>query len=163
MIIGNQAGWIKYVASNFFLMKKTWAEFEFDVVKLAEKMSGFQPDVIIASLRGGLVPAGILAEKMRVKDVRFISIERVGEERRVACGVQGEVKGLKLLLVEDDLPTGKGPPIAKKHLEERGAFVKTSAVYVNSISFDKVDFYAEKIDPLPDLPWKPSRSGDRVF
>ena len=142
-------------------MKKTWVEFEADVMKLVEKTRGFKPDVIVASLRGGLVPAGILAEKMRVKDVRFISIERVGEERRVACDVQGDVKGLKLLLVEDGLPTGKGPPIAKKHLEERGALVNTSAVYVNSISCDKVDFYGEKIEPLPDLPWKPSRTGDR--
>ncbi len=144
------------------MAKKTWVEFESDVVKLIKNMRGFKPDVIVPSMRGGLVPGALIAETLGVKDVRPISIERIGEERRIGYDVQGKIKGLKLLLVEDDLPIGIGAVFAKKFLEQKGAAVKISAVYVNNLSCKVVDFYGELIDPLPDLPWKPSRNGDRI-
>lgn len=71
------------------------------------------------------------------------------------------LQGKKILLVEDDLPTGKGFMFAKQYLEQKGAIVKTAAVYVNSVSRPLVDYCGAFQDPLPDLPWKPSRAGDR--
>jgi len=144
-------------------MKKTWKEFEQDIDKLIEKMSSYSPDILVPSMCGGLVPAGIIAEKLKIKDVRPVSIERMGEKRKVVYKIQGSVKNMNVLLLEDDLPTGKGSIYLKRILEERGAEVKIAAIYVNSKSKEVADFYGEISDPLPDLPWKPTRSGDRIL
>ncbi len=143
-------------------MNKTWEEFVKDINHLIEMMKGWRPDIIAPSMVGGLIPAGIVSEKLKVKDVRPISIERIGDERRLGYDIQGEISGKSVLLLEDDLPTGKGFIFAKKVLEKRGAKVKIAAVYVNSVSKSLADFYGDFLDPLPNLPWKPARSGDRV-
>jgi len=141
---------------------KSWGEFVKDIDKLIIVMGKYRPDVIVPSMCGGLVPAGILAEKLGIKDVRPISIERIGEKRRIAYDIQGRIKGLKLLLLEDDLPTGRGFLHAKQIFQKKGAKVKIAAVYVNSKSKGTADFYGQLLDPLPNLPWKPSRSSDRI-
>lgn len=143
-------------------IEKNWEEFVKDIDRLIEMMGDYRPDVIVPSMIGGLVPAGILAEKLGIKDVRPISIERRGSDRSIAYDVHGDLKGLKVLLLEDDLPTGLGFIAAKKLYEERGAEVKIAAVYVNSQSENIADFFGEKRDPLPNLPWKPARAGDRI-
>jgi len=142
--------------------KVSWNEFIEHIDNLIKMMKDYRPDVIVPSMVGGLIPAGILAEKLNIKDVRPISIERVGEERRIVYDVQGNIKGKNILLLEDDLPTGKGFVYVKKVLEDRGAKVKIAAVHVNNISREIADFYGKYIDPLPNLPWKPSRFGDRI-
>ncbi len=144
-------------------MKKSWEEFIKDTDKLAEMMKSYKPDIIVPSMNGGLVPAGILAEKLSIKDVRPVSIERIGEKRKIAYDIQGDVKGKKILLLEDDLPTGKGFIYLKSILEKKGAEVRIAAVYVNYKSKKVADFYGEDLDILPDLPWKPNRNGDRVI
>ncbi len=148
---------------------KTWAEFISDIDSLIDMMGNYKPDVIVPSMNGGLVPAGILAEMLSQKygtpfrDVRPIIIERLGNKRRLAYDIQGNISGKKVLLLEDDLPTGKGPVHVKEEFQKRGANVKIAAVYINSISAPFADFYGEKLDPLPNLPWKPTRKGDRLM
>jgi len=144
-------------------MKKSWEEFVEDIDKTIEMMKSYKPDIIVPSMNGGLVPAGILAEKLGIKDVRPVSIERIGEKRKMAYDIQGDVKGKKILLLEDDLPTGKGFIFLRNILEKKGAEVRIAAVYVNYISKKVADFYGEDLDVLPDLPWKPAREGDRII
>lgn len=142
--------------------EKSWEEFVRDIDHLIEMMGNYRPDVIVPSMCGGLVPAGILAEKLGIKDVRPISIERKGDERTIVYNVQGDLKGLKVLLLEDDLPSGKGFVVVKDQYQRQGAEVRIAAVYVNSESKNITDFFGEKRDPLPNLPWKPARRGDRI-
>ncbi len=147
---------------------KTWQEFGNDIDKLIEMMKNYKPDVIIPSMCGGLVPAGILVEKLSRKygspfrDVRPISIKREENSRSIVYDVQGNISGLKVLLLEDDMPSGKGFLFVKKEYTKRGADVKIAAVYVNSKSKKIADFYGEFSSQLPNLPWKPARSGNRV-
>lgn len=143
-------------------IEKSWEDFVKDIDRLIEMMGDYRPDVIVPSMRGGLVPAGILAEKLDIKDIRPISIERKGDERTIAYDVHGDLRGLKVLLLEDDLPSGKGFIVVKEQYEKQGAEVKIAAVYVTSQSESVADFFGEKRDPLPNLPWKPARAGDRI-
>jgi hypoxanthine phosphoribosyltransferase len=150
-------------AINRVNMKKSWKEFEEDVTVLVEKVREFKPQVIVPSMRGALIPAVLLSETLGVKDVRPISIDRVGEERTLVYDVQGSLKGLRVLLLEDDLPTGKGFLHVKKLFEERGAIVKIAVVYVKPDTTKYADFYGKIMQKLPDLPWKPFRQNDRVL
>ncbi len=142
--------------------EKSWQQVHLDSLTLAKKVSSFKPDIIVPCMLGGLVPGMIVAKALGIKDVRPIDIEKEGAERRIAYDIQGDIKGKKVLLLEDDLPTGKGPVVAKKIFEERGAEVKIAAVYVNARSVKIADFYAEELDELPDWPWKKQHSGDRL-
>ncbi len=142
--------------------KKSWQQVHFDSLALAGKVRAFKPDIISPCMLGGLVPGMIIAKALGIKDVRPIDIEREGNERRLAYDVQGDIAGKRVLLLEDDLPTGKGPAVVKKLFEERGAEVKIAAVYVNEKSAKIADFYAALLDKLPDYPWKKQHSGDRL-
>ena len=142
--------------------KKTWMQFHSDVRKLIASFGSYMPDVIAPCMLGGLIPGTIIAKALGINDVRPIDIERKGMQRRLAYDVQGSIAGKKVLMVEDDLPTGIGPALIKKQFEQRGASVKIAAVYVNSKSKEIADFYTEELEQLPDYPWKKQHSGDRL-
>ena len=142
--------------------EKSWQQVHLDSLTLAKKVESFKPDIIVPCMLGGLFPGMIVAKALGIKDVRPIDIEREGDERRIAYDVQGNVEGKRVLILEDDMPTGKSPVAAKKIFEERGAEVKTAAIYVNGKTEKIADFYAEVLDELPDYPWKKQHSGDRL-
>ncbi len=144
------------------MSKKTWQQFHADVKKLVAGFGSYKPDVIVPCMLGGLIPGAIIAKALGINDVRPIDIERKGMERRLAYDVQGSIAGKKVLIVEDDLPTGIGPALIKKQFEQRGAAVKIAAVYVNSESKHLADFYAAELQQLPDYPWKKQHAGDRL-
>lgn len=145
------------------MVRTSWTSFVADIDALIKMMGPYRPDIIVPSMCGGLVPAGILAEKLGIKDVRLISIEQSGEARRIVYDLQGDIAGKKILLLEDDLPSGKGFLVAKALYEGRGAHVKIAAVYVNAKSRPLADYFGRALDPLPNLPWKPARAGDRII
>ena len=144
---------------------KTWDEYHADVERLMDAMADYRPDVIVPCMLGGLFPGMIIAKRLGVKDVRPIDIERDGYDRRLAYDVQGDIEGKKVLIVEDDIPTGKGPAMVKDMFEKRGADVRIAAVYVTQESRQVADYYAEVFPgaaELPDYPYKKHNIGDRL-
>lgn len=143
-------------------MKKTWEQFHKDVEKLILQFGNYKPDIIAPFMLGGLIPGTIIAKKLGINDVRPIDIERKGEERILSYDVQGDISGKEVLLLEDDLPTGKGMVFVKDVFEKRGAKVKIAAVYVNDKSKNIAEFYAEFCKEIPNYPWKKHNAGDRL-
>lgn len=132
-----------------------WLEFENGIVKLAGKISKeFQPDMIIGVMRGGAVPARLLSRELDVKKMHGISVEKDGEERKVVTDFLIDLKGKKILLVEDMLETGRSLIVAKKYLEEKGAEVKTVCFYIMPQSEIKPDYFLSKIESAPKFPWE---------
>jgi len=144
------------------MTKLTWEEYHRDMLRLAEMLDEWRPEIIAPSMLGGLIPAAIIAKRLGMKDVRPIDIERKGGERHLAYDVQGEIGGKRVLLLEDDLPTGEGFRVVKDIFERRGAQVKIAAIYVTPKSQGLADYFVEVRDKPPDYPWKPFHDGDRV-
>ncbi len=144
------------------MKQRTWEQYYSDITKLTERLGVYRPDIIVPSMLGGLIPGAIMAKQLGIKDIRPIDIEREGNVRRLVYDVHGSIAGKKVLLVEDDLPTGKGPAVVKKIFEERGAEVKIASVYVCSVSKPIVDFYSSVCKNLPDYPWKKFHAGNRL-
>lgn len=139
--------------------------FREDVNRLISMMGNYKPDIIIPLLRGGQAPCVYVAEHLGVMDVRPMSIERRQEERIVVFppdGNIGDVDDLDVLLLEDDVPTGKSLLYAKQFLLKKGARVKIAAVYVLPETKEITDYYGLVLSPLPHMYFKPSRSGDRI-
>ena len=143
-------------------MKLTWKQYHADILALADKISEYNPDVIVPCMIGGLIPGAIIAKHLGISDVRPIDIERRGSERHLVYDVQGELRGKRVVIVEDDLPTGIGPKMVKELFERRGAEVKIAAIYVTPQSQEIVDYYVEMPEQPYDYPWKERHIGDRV-
>ena len=139
----------------------TWGEFYTDTKSLVEKIkNSYKPDILVPIMRGGLIPSGIISEELGIKDVRPIDVIRSGKERRIVYTIQGEISNSNLLLVEDAVPTG-GSVLQAKEEYGRVAIVKAASVYIVPEARG-IDYYARCLEEIPNLPWKPSRKGDRI-
>lgn len=135
----------------------TWDEFDTEMKALAGGVD-YKPSGIVAVVRGGLVPARLLARDLHVKDVYAITVRRVGEERKLTVDIVEDITGRHLLLVEDMLETGKGLTLAKETLEAKGAIVKTACLYIMPTSEIKPDFYLKEVSDVVRFPWESPRT-----
>jgi hypoxanthine phosphoribosyltransferase len=127
----------------------------------------FQPNILVPAMNGGLIPAGIIAARLGIKDVRPVSIGRRGEERYFLYPDQGEIgdiQGARILIVEDDVPTGMSIMMAQEHFLSKGAAEVKIACIFKGKDIQGIDFFAQEMDPklFPKYPWKVTNLGDRT-
>ena len=68
---------------------QTWAKL---VIKIAKKIrDDYEPDIIIPSMNGGLVPCAIIASKLKIKDIRPVSIGRRNRQRSFLYPKNGNI------------------------------------------------------------------------
>ena len=109
----------------------TWEQYHANILHLVNNLGGYRPDVIAPCMLGGLVPGAIIAKRLGINDVRPIDIERIGEKRRLAYDVQGDVKGKKILIVEDVTTSGGSVVKTIQILRENNAVVEKVLVVVD--------------------------------
>ena len=102
-----------------------WEEVAEWSTALAEKIKeSYNPDIIIAIARGGLVPARIVADVLGVVDMLSIKIEHWVEtashtpEAKVKYPYKLNLEGKKVLIVDDITDTGDSVDLAKKYVKE---------------------------------------------
>ena len=135
----------------------TWDTFEREIKTLSKKITK-KPGAIVAVVRGGLVPARLLARDLHVRDVYAITVRRVGDERKLTVDILEDIRGKHLLVVEDMIETGRGLMLAKEHLESKGAIVKTACLYTMPKSEIIPDFYLRTIEEVVRFPWESPRA-----
>jgi uncharacterized protein len=123
----------------------SWKEFNAEISALASKIitSQFHPDMIVAVARGGWIPGRYLSSLLGVKELASIGLryeDQARTEPRVYAFPEPIVPGMRILLVEDMLESAKSVAKAKALLEQRGAIVKTAAIYVGSKAVLVPDF-----------------------
>jgi len=136
-----------------------WDEASSLIAKLGAtiKADGESYDLIVAIARGGFVPARLLSGHLGVK--RLASIGLVYEdETRTSLGVyafpEPIVEGTRVLLVEDALESGKSLIRATELLRERGAIVKTAALFISQSVLIQPDFTLGVVADIPVFPWE---------
>lgn len=134
----------------------SWDEFHNHAKELCEKIkqSG-EYDKIVAISRGGLIPAGILAYELNIRNSQAINISSYDEDKQredediEIFGNVGEVDE-KTLIVDDLSDTGKTFRILRKIYPQ----AKYVAVYAKEKGRSVVDVFAR---PMPDewivFPW----------
>jgi len=128
-------------------------EFQKEIQALSEQIDQ-APDIIVGVVRGGLIPARLLASRLKVKDMYCLTVRKVGEERKVLSDILENISGKNILLVEDMLETGKSLIVAKKYLEDKGAVVKTACLYIMPQSEIKPNYFLKQIDEVEKFPWE---------
>ena len=123
--------------------------------KLSRKIrdSGFNPDMIIAIVRGGLVPSMNLSDFLGIKDILTLKIEHWGitatrdKKARLKYPLNADLTGRNVLLVDDLTDTGDSIILALEHLKTLNPdVIKTATLIHKSTSDFEPDFYAEKIE-----------------
>lgn len=130
-----------------------WAEFGKEVDALTERIE-WRPDVVVAVVRGGLIPATVFANRFNVRKVYVIKVSHVGDGRKIKREFAPEVAGKKVLLVEDMINTGKSLAAAKEYLEGKGAEVKTACLYTTPVSVMQPDYSIRQVPEAVEFPWE---------
>lgn len=123
---------------------------------LAKKVqeSTYQPEVIVAVSRGGLVPARIISDVLEVDDVVSIGVKYWGlAQRRAERPVlyhntePGVVRDRRVLVVDEVTDTGHTLIVIKNILDLMGAReIRLAVLHLKATSRLIPDYYVEKID-----------------
>ena len=132
-----------------------WAKDTVDKMKAAE----FKPDIVIGLTRGGWVPARIMCDIMHIKSLFSIKVEHWGitaqpdGQAKLIQGLDMDLKGKKVLVVDDITDTGKSMQLSKEHLLSKGpAELRTATLLHITHSVFEPDFYSVKV-PKEDWTW----------
>lgn len=119
--------------------------------------SGFKPELIVGIARGGLIPAALLAIRLRLPLISM-GVAKKDQERQIVPNplVNYEnLKDKKILLVEDMFEAGKSADTAQKFLQENGAEVKTACYFTSNISEIQPDYVLQQgITNKVAFPWE---------
>ncbi|MDP7323974.1 MAG: phosphoribosyltransferase family protein, partial [Candidatus Woesearchaeota archaeon] len=129
-----------------------WEDLTKNVAKLCSKIT-FKPDVIVGIARGGIVPALLVAHSLGVQNYFMIKMKREGSERKILADVSMDLKGKKVLIVEDMLETGRSLEVARAYFDSLGAKTSTCCLYVMHKTNVRADFFLDTIDIIPKFPW----------
>jgi hypoxanthine phosphoribosyltransferase len=102
----------------------SWSEIEEWTNDVSKKMAnaGFKPDVVIGLTRGGWVPARLLCDILNIKDLYAVKTEHWGVtatrdgNAKLAQKLSGDVKGRRVLIMDDITDTGKSLSLAMDHV-----------------------------------------------
>jgi hypothetical protein len=138
-----------------------WREVSRLVFKLWAKVrhGGFRPDLVVAILRGGCLVGLLMAdlygvnfETLRVEHYRGLGVKG---RLRLTHPLRAEVKGRKILLVDDVADSGETLKLAFRYLKRRGASeVRTGTLHVKPWTAFPPDCYAEKTEAWIVYPWE---------
>lgn len=132
----------------------TWSGTARDAKGLARLVrdSGFAPDIVVAIGRGGYVPARILCDYLHLKDLTSIKVEHWGitatpDERAVVrFPLSGDIRGKRVLLVDDTTDTGDTMRVSLAYLGKLGPTEIRTAVLIHKTTSDYVpDYYVRKV------------------
>ncbi|MCW4013257.1 MAG: phosphoribosyltransferase [Candidatus Bathyarchaeota archaeon] len=142
-----------------------------DVQRLAEKTAdkikedGFTPDIMIAISRGGFDPARIISDQLSIRKLASIqiiyysSVNEKMKEPQVLFPLNAQIKGLKVLVVDDVSDSGHSLLAAKEYTKDMGAeVVKVATLHHKPWSKYKPDYFAEVVDQWILYPWEPNES-----
>lgn len=132
----------------------SWSEVERLCQRLAGliRKSGYRPDLVIAIGRGGYVPARLICDYLHIMGLTSIKIEHYlsgtdrQEEAVIRYPLKADIRGLRVLVVDDVNDTGDTLKAATQHLQAfQPREIRTAVMHHKAVTRFKVDYYARKI------------------
>lgn len=141
----------------------TWEGFGTAQRELAQQIadSGFNPDIIIAVARGGLLPAGALSYSLGVKLSDAINVEFYTDVQETLPDPvlleplldTDSISNKKLLVVDDVADSGRTLHLVLNLLKQHGAEVRSAVLYGKSRSEIAPDYVWKHTDEWIVFPW----------
>lgn len=140
-----------------------WEAFGHAVRDLARTIvaSAWQPDVVVAIARGGLVPAGALAYALETKAMGTLNVEfyrGVGETLPDPVVLPpaldpAELTGKRVLVVDDVADSGRTLLLVLDLVRQHGADVRSAVVYAKPTSIVEPTYRWRDTDRWILFPW----------
>ncbi|MDH5199712.1 MAG: phosphoribosyltransferase [Candidatus Bathyarchaeota archaeon] len=149
------------------LLHLSWDDVQALSERLADrvKRSGFKPDLIVAVSRGGFDPARILCDQLGIRRLAsvqveyYLGVEQKSDEPQVVYPLNADVKGMKVLVVDDVSDTGTSLKTALEHVAARGASeVRVATLHIKPWTAFKPDYHTVEVDEWIVYPWEPLES-----
>lgn len=123
--------------------------------------SGYQPDIILAVARGGLLVAASIAYALGVKNVFSVNVEfYTGVDQRLDFPVMlppllnsVDIAGARLLVADDVADTGATLKLVEDFSAEHVADVRCAVLYEKSRSIVKCEYVWRRTDRWINFPW----------
>jgi hypoxanthine phosphoribosyltransferase len=141
----------------------TWVEFGSAIRDLARQVadSGYQPDIILAIARGGLIPAGSLGYALSVKNTYVMNVEyytAVDERLEVPVFLPPYldligVEDKQFLIVDDVADTGHTLQVVHDFCAGKVAEVRSAVIFEKPQSAIRCDFVWRRTDRWINFPW----------
>ncbi len=141
----------------------TWQGFGDACRELARAIvaDGFDPEVVVAIARGGLLPAGAIAYGLGAKNCGAINVEFYTGIGTVLDAPEllppeldmSYLSGRRVLLVDDVADSGRTLDLAVRLLQEQGAQVRSVTIYTKPTTIIEPDFSWRRTALWIDFPW----------
>lgn len=141
----------------------TWDGFGDATRDLAREIvaAGFEPEVVVAIARGGLLPAGAIAYGLGAKNCGAINMEfytGIGTVLDAPEVLPPELDmnyldGRRVLLVDDVADSGRTLKMAVEMLREKGADVRSVTIYTKPSTIIQPDFAWKDTGKWINFPW----------
>jgi hypoxanthine phosphoribosyltransferase len=122
---------------RFHCQLVSWRDIERWSLDVARRVENYRPEVIISLTRGGWVPARLLCDFLVQKDLCSIKTEHWGitarkdMKARLAQELNVDIKGKRVLVVDDITDTGMSMEIALRHVASKGPEEMKSATLLH--------------------------------
>ena len=136
----------------------TWKQLEKDCKILSKDLIILPIDCIVAITTGGLIPAGILAKMLGIKEVYTIGYCSYRNKKRGklvnTTQIWDYLMYKTVLLIDDIVDTGGTILAAKEEIEKRYNEVVTLALHYKPHSVFCPHFFAHKTEQWIKYPWE---------
>lgn len=139
---------------------------------------GTEIEAMVIITRGGIVPGGMLCERLNVEDVLTAAVdfpfeaEQTGAKllawpRFIQFPVDDQLRGRRVMIVDDVWGSGRTITAVKNRVSAAGGFPLTCVLHFNPyrtlFSQAKPDYYAAETDAYIIFPWEIDRGPDFVL
>jgi len=141
----------------------TWESFGGASRELAVQIakSGYEPDIILAIARGGLLAAGALGYALSVKNTYTLNVEfYTGVNERLAIPIMLppvpsmiDLKDSRVLIVDDVADTGHTLKLVNDFCAGQVKESRIAVLYEKSTSIVKCDYVWKRTDEWINFPW----------
>lgn len=140
-------------------MKLSWDTIYKDTLILARMLGARKFTSVIAITRGGLIPAAIVAQKLKLKVIDTVCLESYTGKKRGSINLLKssekfslESKGENILIIDDLVDSGSTVEFLK-NIYPKACF---AVVYAKPKRKELIDFYAVDVeqDSWIEFPWE---------
>ncbi|MEM2933825.1 MAG: phosphoribosyltransferase [Halobacteria archaeon] len=148
-------------------LRLTWEDIErhCEVLYRRIKQRGFKPEVIVGIARGGWVPARILSDLLDIDELFtmrikfYTSIDERAKKPMIVYPLPLNLRGRRVLLVDDIADTGESLELAQSHLRENQAGeILTVTIVKKPRSKVIPDLYGVETSAWVVFPWEISET-----
>ena len=114
----------------------SWDELDRLVAGLAERLEGERFDVMLAITRGGLVPAGMLAYRLRIRNILVAAVEFYDDEGRpgphptfLQVPADPLLRGQRILVVDEVWDSGTTIHAVTERVRQAGGLPTTAVLH----------------------------------